>query len=187
MKQTYRRPEKENNDPYRSEPLPVDRPAAIYYRQSTDVQIGNINTTLQTVDMFEHLVRQGWSRDSIIMIDIDDFKSYNDTFGHLEGDALLRNLGQIFKKQLREVDIACRYAGDEFAIILPDTDIEGAQQAAEKIQKAVAEFSFMKPVTLSFGVAGFIDKYTQHDLILSADKALYNSKNAGKNRIHVSQ
>ena len=71
MKQTYRPPEKDNSDPYRSEPLPVDRPAAIYYRQSTDAQIGNVNTSIQTVDMFEHLVAQGWSRDSIIMIDMD--------------------------------------------------------------------------------------------------------------------
>ena len=71
MKQNYRSPEKDHNDPYRSEPLPVDRPAAIYYRQSTDAQIGNINTSIQTVDMFEHLVAQGWSRDSIIMIDMD--------------------------------------------------------------------------------------------------------------------
>jgi len=71
VKQNYRSPEKDHNDPYRSEPLPVDRPAAIYYRQSTDAQIGNINTSIQTVDMFEHLVVQGWSRDSIIMIDMD--------------------------------------------------------------------------------------------------------------------
>jgi diguanylate cyclase (GGDEF)-like protein/PAS domain S-box-containing protein len=123
----------------------------------------------------------------IIMIDIDDFKSYNDTFGHQEGDALLRNLGQIFKEQLREVDIVCRYAGDEFAVILPDTKIEGARNAAEKIRKAVADFSFKKEVTLSLGVAKYIDKYSQYDLILSADKALYNAKNAGKNRIHISQ
>jgi diguanylate cyclase (GGDEF)-like protein len=121
------------------------------------------------------------------MIDIDDFKSYNDTFGHQEGDALLRNLGQIFKEQLREVDIVCRYAGDEFAVILPDTKIEGARNAAEKIRKAVADFSFKKEVTLSLGVAKYIDKYSQYDLILSADKALYNAKNAGKNRIHISQ
>jgi len=67
----YRRAETQQIDPYRQQPLPVDRPAAIYYRQSSDAQIGNINTTLQTVDMFERLVRQGWARDSILMIDMD--------------------------------------------------------------------------------------------------------------------
>lgn len=67
----YKRPEPKPADPYRSDALPTDRPAAIYYRQSSDAQIGNINTTLQTVDMFEHLVRQGWAKDSIVMIDMD--------------------------------------------------------------------------------------------------------------------
>jgi len=67
----YKRPEPKTADPYRSEALPTDRPAAIYYRQSSDAQIGNINTTLQTVDMFEHLLRQGWAKDSIAMIDMD--------------------------------------------------------------------------------------------------------------------
>lgn len=67
----YKRPEPKPADPYRSDALPTDRPAAIYYRQSSDAQIGNINTTLQTVDMFEHLLRQGWAKDSIAMIDMD--------------------------------------------------------------------------------------------------------------------
>jgi len=122
----------------------------------------------------------------IIMIDIDDFKPYNDAFGHLEGDSLLRNLGQIFRDQLREVDIVCRYAGDEFAIILPDTDIEGAKRAAQKIRDAVGKFSFRKEVTLSLGVASYVDGVTQYRLIQKADKALYKAKQEGKNRICVS-
>jgi DNA invertase Pin-like site-specific DNA recombinase len=67
----YKRAEAKKTDSYRSEALPTDQPAAIYYRQSSDAQIGNINTTLQTIDMFEHMVRQGWARDSIEMIDMD--------------------------------------------------------------------------------------------------------------------
>jgi DNA invertase Pin-like site-specific DNA recombinase len=67
----YKRPEKENHDLYHNDPLPVEQPAAIYYRQSTDAQIGNISTTLQTVDLFEHLVKLGWARDNIFMIDMD--------------------------------------------------------------------------------------------------------------------
>jgi diguanylate cyclase (GGDEF)-like protein len=121
----------------------------------------------------------------IIMIDIDDFKPYNDTFGHLEGDALLRNLGKIFKDQLREVDVVCRYAGDEFAIILPDTDVHGAEMAAQKIQNAVKRFSFKKEVTLSYGIARCVGDCTQHDLIHNADKSLYQAKQAGKNCIRV--
>ena len=122
----------------------------------------------------------------IIMIDIDDFKPYNDTFGHLEGDSLLKNLSQIFRSQLREVDIVCRYAGDEFAIILPDTDMEGAGRAAQKIQDDVGRFSFRKEVTLSMGVAGYVDGITQYRLIQDADKALYQAKKDGKNRICIS-
>lgn len=121
----------------------------------------------------------------VIMIDIDDFKAYNDTFGHLEGDDLLRNLGRIFKEQLREVDIVCRYAGDEFAIILPDTHAEGARRAAQKVQEGVARYTFKKEVTLSFGIAECKGSCAQNELVLKADKALYRAKEAGKDRVCV--
>ena len=119
------------------------------------------------------------------MIDLDDFKLYNDTFGHQEGDTLLKNLGKIFKEHLREVDIVCRYAGDEFSVILPDTDVDGAVHAAEKIQTAVGDFPFKKPVTLSFGIAGYSKNLTQYQLILNADKALYGAKRKGKHCVSV--
>lgn len=118
----------------------------------------------------------------LIMIDLDDFKSYNDTFGHLQGDDLLINLGRIFKEQLREVDIVCRYAGDEFAIILPGTDIPGAQYAAKKIQETVGQFAFKEKVTLSFGIAKYVQGWSQYEFILNADKTLYRAKQEGKNR-----
>jgi len=123
---------------------------------------------------------------SIIMIDIDEFKSYNDTFGHLEGDQLLKDLGKIFKNHLREMDIACRYAGDEFVLIFPDTDIQGVRQVIQKIQDAVKRFSFKRKVTLSFGVAGYNGKSTKYQLILDADKALYRAKQEGKGCIYAS-
>lgn len=121
----------------------------------------------------------------VIMIDVDNFKAYNDTFGHPEGDNLLRQLGQTFQKQLREVDIVCRYAGDEFTIILPDTKVEGARRAAEKIKKAVEDFAFLKPVTLSIGIAAYRKELSQHELIVNVDKALYRAKKEGKSRICV--
>lgn len=119
----------------------------------------------------------------LILMDIDDFKLYNDTFGHLEGDALLKDIGRILKSQLRETDIVCRYAGDEFAVILPDITIEGAQIAAEKIRQAIEKTEFKTPVTISLGIAAYSRGLTQHEFILKADRALYEAKRAGKNRV----
>jgi len=119
----------------------------------------------------------------LIFMDIDDFKLYNDTLGHLEGDELLKEFGKILKSQLRETDIVCRYAGDEFAIILPDITIDGAKTAAEKIRQAIEKTQFKMPVTISLGVAAYTKGLTQHEFILKADRALYEAKRAGKNRV----
>ena len=123
----------------------------------------------------------------VFMMDIDDFKSYNDTFGHPEGDALLTNLGKIFTSQTRKTDIVCRYAGDEFCIVLPDTDSKGSTILAEKIIKAVEQFKFKRTVTISIGIAGYVSGMTKKDLISKADKALYQAKHAGKNQIVLSE
>ena len=123
----------------------------------------------------------------VFMMDIDDFKSYNDTFGHLEGDALLANLGQILTSQTRKTDIVCRYAGDEFCIVLPDTEDEGAVNVADKIIKAVEQFTFKRVVTVSIGIAGYKSDMTKKDLIGKADKALYAAKHGGKNQIVLSK
>lgn len=119
----------------------------------------------------------------LIIMDIDDFKPYNDTFGHLEGDDLLKGIGRILKTQLRETDIICRYGGDEFAIILPDITVEGACIAAEKIRQAVENTSFKMKVTVSLGIAGYESHLNQYDFILKADRALYKAKREGKNRV----
>jgi len=119
----------------------------------------------------------------LMMIDIDNFKSYNDSFGHLEGDELLKRVGEILTKSLREIDIICRYAGDEFVVILPETDTAGAKNAADKIKEEVERFSFKKPVTVSIGVAKRGDKMNGHDLIQRADRALYEAKDKGRNRV----
>ncbi len=119
----------------------------------------------------------------LILLDIDGFKAYNDTLGHLEGDALLKEIGEIFKSQLRETDIVCRYGGDEFAVILPDITIDGARVAAEKVRQAVEKTQFKMPATISLGVAAYAQGLTQHEFILKADRALYEAKREGKNRV----
>jgi diguanylate cyclase (GGDEF)-like protein/PAS domain S-box-containing protein len=122
---------------------------------------------------------------SMLMMDIDGFKSYNDHLGHVEGDELLKKFSLTVHLNLREIDIFCRYGGDEFVVILPGTGKEEAVLVAEKIRKAVENASFQRPVTLSIGVVEYQEKMTRHDLIFNADKALYKAKNLGKNRVCV--
>lgn len=126
---------------------------------------------------------------SIMMIDTDGFKKYNDTFGHQAGDALLQRLGRIFKESLRNIDYASRYGGDEFIILLPGVSKEGVFEVAERIRRLVTA----KPlnvnadgvsVTVSIGIAVFPDHGdTPEALIARADRALYHAKRKGRNRV----
>lgn len=121
----------------------------------------------------------------LIMLDIDDFKSYNDTHGHIEGDVLLRIVGKILAGHLRETDIVCRYGGEEFAVILPDITLDGARIVAEKIRKAMEEAPFKRKVTVSLGVAAYTKGLPPQDFVRRADQALYQAKDQGKNRVCV--
>jgi diguanylate cyclase (GGDEF)-like protein len=121
---------------------------------------------------------------AVVMADIDDFKAVNDYYGHSTGDAVLRGMGEAFRRQIREVDIACRVGGEEFGIIMPETDAEGAIQAAERIRLAVVDqpMSGVGQVTVSLGVSVFPhDAQSAKDIVEAADRALYSAKRAGKN------
>jgi len=122
---------------------------------------------------------------SLLMMDIDGFKLFNDEFGHQAGDELLKTIAQLVYANLREVDIFCRYGGDEFAIILPGTNKKEAVTVADKIRKCVEDGQFQKTVTLSIGVAQYKGKMTRQELTFNADKALYQAKNQGKNQVCV--
>ena len=124
------------------------------------------------------------SRFTLLMIDIDNFKAFNDTHGHQAGDAILREISRIFKDVSRKIDPVARYGGEEFGIILPITKKEEALVLAERIRKAVETSPGLKNITISIGVASFPeDGEKKEDLISSADKALYEAKRLGKNRI----
>lgn len=146
---------------------------------------------------------------SLVMIDVDNFKSFNDTYGHLEGDRLLEALAEILGKTIRrsgseptyDVDIACRYGGEEFVIILPETERQTVRQVAERLREqvvtnaaaAVAErirnhvaAANMRGhnVTISLGVSTYpVHAETADDLVRAADDALYQAKAGGKNRV----
>ncbi len=127
-----------------------------------------------------HLSKRTNSPFSLIMIDIDFFKKYNDTYGHVAGDNLLKDISKVFQKALRETDIVGRYGGEEFLALLPDTDLLGARNVAERIRKAVMAKT---GVTVSLGVAS-LQKETGDwkEILIMADTALYRAKENGRNR-----
>ena len=122
-----------------------------------------------------------------MMIDIDNFKEINDTFGHQTGDDVLASLGRIIREEAREADICCRYGGEEFAVIMPLTDANSAGALAERLRVRVAQSSFDgRSVTVSIGVASCGEKIrTPQELVKKADSALYDAKRSGKNRVEV--
>jgi diguanylate cyclase (GGDEF)-like protein len=128
---------------------------------------------------------------SIVMFDIDHFKMINDELGHLRGDDLLRAVGAQLIRVLRSTDVRCRYGGDEFLVILPDTPLLGAQQVAECLRREIATLAIVAgdrrfAVTASLGVAvAAMDDLGVTALIERADEALYRAKRAGRNRFCV--
>ncbi|MCK4762267.1 MAG: diguanylate cyclase [Candidatus Aminicenantes bacterium] len=130
---------------------------------------------------------------AIVMFDVDHFKNYNDSCGHLQGSAVLKRISELMKKEFRTSDILARYGGDEFAVILSHSDRVGAYLAADRLREIVEEEPFedrdkqpLGKITLSLGVAGYPEHGSTVDEILNnADKALYMAKNAGRNRAMI--
>jgi len=124
---------------------------------------------------------------AVIMADIDQFKRLNDEFGHLLGDEVLRQVSSLFHQQLRRIDVVCRYGGEEFAILLTQTNAEQAMNIAEKLRRMVEKWQFPgvpRTVTISAGVAAFPTHGTTRDeMIQAADNGLYAAKQAGRNHV----
>ncbi|UCD31532.1 MAG: GGDEF domain-containing protein, partial [Desulfobacterales bacterium] len=126
---------------------------------------------------------------ALLLLDIDHFMIFNDTYGHLEGDKVLVRLGQIIKSCLRTMDSAYRYGGEEFTIILPETTGEEANNVANRLKTAVELECFLPEpgkiytITISIGVTQFHNDEEVSEFILRADKAMYKSKATGRNRI----
>jgi diguanylate cyclase (GGDEF)-like protein len=126
---------------------------------------------------------------SVVLLDLDGFKTVNDDFGHAVGDQTLRDIAHILMKHSRGINVVSRYGGDEFAILLVETSKAGARLYADRIREVVATFPFShgKPLTASFGVASLPDDEatSTEQLFRAADVALYTAKRAGKNQVAV--
>ena len=123
------------------------------------------------------------------MLDLDHFKTLNDTYGHPFGDEVLRKLGQLLTETCRTEDVACRYGGEEFVILTPGLDRKSASGLAERLRRAIASLELQSEgktvkLTCSFGVAEVdVSIQSSADLVRRADKALYEAKRGGRNRV----
>ncbi|PKM70856.1 MAG: hypothetical protein CVU92_11455 [Firmicutes bacterium HGW-Firmicutes-17] len=122
---------------------------------------------------------------AVIMFDIDDFKAINDNFGHLVGDQVLKELTAIVRRNINKTDIFARWGGEEFVIILPNSQLEEAMKVAQRLRMIVSEHQFQTTgqITCSFGVGSFKHDDTLDTLLHRVDERLYRAKKSGKNRV----
>lgn len=145
---------------------------------------------LQRLDEAYQARRQFGREVSLLLLDVDHFKRCNDTFGHPFGDRVLQSVAECLQASARGIDVVCRYGGEEFAIILPETEIDDAFEVGERMREAIATTSLSYQgrhvfVTASIGVASAEDQATRENLIQAADEALYSAKQAGRNCVKL--
>ena len=128
--------------------------------------------------------RRGQQRLSMIMTDIDFFKKINDTHGHIKADEFLKRLADLINKQVRKSDIVARFGGEEFVILLPETDLKKAQKFATRLKSAIHSDNVLKKykVTVSGGVTQYKNKDTKKQMKERVDKALYQAKESGRDK-----
>jgi two-component system, cell cycle response regulator len=158
----------------------TDSLTGLYNRRYLESHLGHL---------IEHYINRGKDL-TILAIDVDFFKPINDSHGHDAGDKVLQELAVRIRQSTRSIDLCCRTGGEEFVLVLPNTDIEAADSIAERLRKSVASKSFqiapqqMVPVTISIGLAGLGDTNdTLEKLLKRADSALYRAKREGRNRV----
>lgn len=147
---------------------------------------GRLEEEVKRAQRFKHSL-------ALIMADIDEFKNFNDTYGHPEGNKVLKNLANILRSNIREVDIVARYGGEEFIIIPPEANREEAKKIAERIRSKVEKCNFAdeknyseRKITISLGITScFQENITPQGLVQKVDQALYLAKGKGRNRVEV--
>ncbi|GAB4511721.1 MAG: GGDEF domain-containing protein [Roseibium sp.] len=166
---------------------------AIRYESLTD-ELTTLNNRKHFENSIERVIEQSKESNqgfSLLMTDIDHFKKFNDTYGHQTGDQVLRLVALAVKQNIKSQDIACRYGGEEFAIILPQRSLDDAFEIAERIRSSVQSKELVKRstgenlgrVTISLGIATFGEMDTAHSIVSRADEALYLAKNSGRNLV----
>jgi diguanylate cyclase (GGDEF)-like protein len=137
-----------------------------------------------------HRADRGGTPVSLLMIDLDRFKPFNDTYGHDAGDTVLRRVAVILREHVRAEDVVCRFGGEEFTIVMAGVDTSEAAARAERLRAAISDVEFdwhgqpLGTITASFGVATYPGHAgTKTDLIRAADTALYQAKHDGRNRV----
>lgn len=168
------------------------------YTRTRELSVRDELTGIFNHRHFQQMLHMEWKRAvrfrrqlSLVMIDVDHFKAYNDAFGHLQGNQVLKQIGALLRKNLREVDTVARFGGEEFVLLLPDTDKRGAIVAAEKVRQVIGAHAFLtedgretRLVTISAGIATYPDDVAEmDDLIDHADIALYRAKEEGRDRV----
>ena len=176
--------------------LAADNVEQAYYEYLHQITVEDPLTGIPNRRYFDEFVIREVARTAryrrplaLLMIDVDRFKSINDTYGHLCGDTVLRELAQLISRRLRRSEFIARYGGEEFALVLPETDSAGARIIAERIRQTVEDHEFYcgelrLPVTVSVGGAVWRpDMVEPRDLIAEADANLYDAKDQGRNKV----
>jgi diguanylate cyclase (GGDEF)-like protein len=167
--------------------------AMLYHIAITDELTGLFSSRhfRQAISKRHALFQQYGEKMALLMVDIDNFKKINDTYGHPAGDGILRDVGKCIHSSIRDEDMGFRYGGEEFVVILPAADTGAGRAVAERMRSLVEHFPFkvdghMLQVTVSIGVAAWPGSAeTIKEIIVEADKALYDAKHSGKNKIVV--
>ena len=168
--------------------------ASLYWQATTDRMTKLFSHHFFEKNLEEEILRarRYGASFSLLMFDIDHFKKFNDTYGHLQGDLIIKEIAHILRSSVRSIDFTARYGGEEFAVILPEVNVQGAAVVAERIRQSIDKHSFAGEkgplhVSVSIGVAEFkVDRMrTASQFIAEADKALYQSKELGRNRVTV--
>ena len=164
---------------------------ALRLQSTRDTLTGLFNRRYMEETLERELKRAARNKESVsvLMFDIDHFKKFNDTFGHQAGDTLLREFGEFLMHKIRGHDIACRYGGEEFAVILPGASFENGLKRADALRAGVKELvvqhagQVLGMVTVSIGVSAFPGRGNSDDLLRAADEALYRAKAGGRDSV----